>query len=445
MSYYGLSGSFGFGAGVAEALDPEGRGKHNSHIVDARYDLSLFGNDETTVNVWWQEKHSEFPFTIFPAGAVLPIGSDGNLDFVAPTTVALFEDGYIGVPSNDSQLGQASITSIFEPIPDHTVRWQLGVEYHKHSPSEQKNFGPGVLTGTETFVFGRLTDVSGTPYAYLPEKSRNITFLSVQDTWQLTEDIALHLGGRYDDYSDFGSTVNPRLGIVWQTTEDLTLKLLSATAYRAPSFYDRYADNNPVNLGNPDLQPEEIDTNEFNLGFTVTENLLVEISVYHYEASNLIEYVATPGVTGRRAENHGRIEGQGLEWSMQWRPTQNLDVSTNFSYVDNEDGEQMSLAGFAEKMASVNLNYKTSERSNLNLFWQYTGEQNRAKTDARQSLESSQWLSSKFSYQVTPQELELALVINNLFDDVGVTPSNSITEDYPIAGRQWLLQLNYQF
>ncbi len=445
MSYYGLSGSFGFGAGVAEALDPEGRGKHNSHIVDAKYQWSMFDTDQTTVNLWWQEKHSEFPFTIFPAGAVLPIGSDGNLDFVAPTTLALFEQGYIGVPGNDSQLGQASITSVISPLQGHSLRWQLGIEYHKHSPFESKNFGPGVLNGNETVVTGKLTDVSGTPYAYLPEKSRNIAFFSVQDTWQLADDWALHIGGRYDDYSDFGSTINPRLGIVWQATNALTVKLLSATAYRAPSFYDRYADNNPVNLGNPELQPEEVDTNEFNLGLTVTDNLFMEMSAYHYEATNLIEYLVTAGVTGRRAANHGRIEGRGLEWSMQWRPMANLDVATNFSYVDNEDGEQMPLAGFAEKMAAVNVNYKPSEQSNINLFWQYTGEQNRAKTDLRSALPSSNWFSSRFSYQVLPEQLEVAFVVNNLFDQEADTPSNSIAEDYPTAGRQWLLQMNYQF
>lgn len=445
VSYYGVSGSFGFGAGVAEALDPEGRGKHDSHIVDAKYKFSLFDQDQTSLNVWWQQKHSEFPFTIFPAGAVLPIGKDGNLDFAAPTTLAQFEQGYIGIPSNDSTLAQANVTSIFSATQDHSLRLQLGVEYHNHKPFESKNFGPGVLNGTETIVTGELTDVSGTPYSYLPEKSRNILFLSMQDTWQISDELALHLGGRYDDYSDFGSTINPRLGVVWQASDSLTVKLLSATAYRAPSFYDRYAVNNPVNLGNPDLQPEEIDTNELNLGLTLTDSIFIDMSIYHYHATNLIEYAVVEGVTGRQAQNHGTIDGRGIEWSLHWRPNSDLDVSTNFSYVDNEDGEHMSLAGFAEKMAAVSVNYKTSEQSNINLFWQYTGQQNRAKTDLRPALSSSNWFSSRFSYQVLPEQLELALVVNNLFDQEGATPSNSTPEDYPIAGRQWLIQLNYQF
>ena len=444
LSYYGISGSFGFGAGVAEALDPEGKGKHNSHIVDAKYRFTMFDTDQTTVNLWWQEKHSEFPFTIFPAGAVLPIGQDGNLDFVAPTRVVLFEDGYKGHPSNDSQLGQVSITSVYSPLENHTLRWQLGVEYHKHIPFEQKNFGPGVLDSGQT-VAGEMVDVSRTVYSYLPEKSRNILFLSVQDTWQLSEDWSVHLGGRYDDYSDFGSTTNPRIGIVWQASEAVTVKFLSAKAFRAPSFFGRYGANNPINLGNPDLKPEEIETHELNFGITPAEDVFLEMSYYEYRARDIVEYIAVPGITGRQAQNRGKINGKGMEWNVQWRPNSQLDVAGNVSYIDNENAQGMSLNGFADKMASLNVNYKVNELTNLNVFWQYTGEQGRAMSDAREPLPSASWVSSKFSYEVLPDELELSLVINNLFDSDSATPSSSLPEDYPIAGRQWQLHLDYQF
>ena len=36
--------------------------------------------------------------------------------------------------------------------------------------------------------------------------------------WELTA------GVRYDHYSDFGDTVNPRLALVWSTTRNLTTK-----------------------------------------------------------------------------------------------------------------------------------------------------------------------------------------------------------------------------
>ena len=445
VSYYGITGSFGFGAGVAEALDPSGKGEHYSQILDVKYQFSLFETDETTLNLWWQDKHSEFPFTIFPAGAVLPIGQDGNLDFNEPTTFALFEDGYKGEPSNDSELTHFSITQVVSPNSNHTLRWQLGYEHHEHVPSEKKNFGPGVLDGTELIVTGELTDVSSTPYSYLPERSRHLHFFSIQDTWQLNDDWSFHFGGRFDDYSDFGSTTNPRLGLVWQASEQLTVKLLSARAFRAPGFFDRYAVNNPVNLGNPDLKPEVINTNELNFGFTPSENLFMELSYYRYRAKDIIQYIDVVGMTGRQAQNIGTIDGAGAEWSFQWRATADLDIAGNISLVENENEFAEALAGFSERMASLTVNYQINDKVDINVFWQHFSELNRASSDQRKPIGAANWSSVKLGFEVIPEQLNVALVVNNLFDDESYTPSSSIPDDYPIAGRQWLLQLEYNF
>lgn len=445
VSYYGLSGSFGLGAGIAEALDPDGQGKHDSHILDAKYQFNLFAQDETTIELWWQKKYSEFPFTLFPAGAVLPIGQDGNLNFAAPVGLVKFNQGYIGIPSHDSRLGQVNITSVITPNDSHSVRWQLGIEYHKLTPFERKNFGPGVLNGTEGLVSGSLTDVSGTEYAYLPERSRNVLFLSFNDTWQINQHWSVYLGGRYDDYSDFGSTINPRFGIVWQASEHVVLKLLSAKAYRAPSFFDLYAVNNPVNLGNEELNPESINTNELNVSINAMTGVVVDMSYYHYRARDIIEFLDVPELAGRQAYNQGEIEGWGTEWGIRWRASRDLDISANVSYVDNQDGKQMALTGFAKKLATVNVNYKINEPLNVNLFWQYTGKQSRPSNDQRAPLASASWLSSRLSYQLWSEQLEIAFVVNNLLDNDGRTQSDNIVEDYPIAGRQLLLEVNYQF
>ncbi|MBI5559530.1 MAG: TonB-dependent receptor [Deltaproteobacteria bacterium] len=48
--------------------------------------------------------------------------------------------------------------------------------------------------------------------------------------------------------------------MVWQTRADLTSKLLYGLAFRPPSFAELYAQNNPAATGNPDFDPETIDT-----------------------------------------------------------------------------------------------------------------------------------------------------------------------------------------
>lgn len=46
--------------------------------------------------------------------------------------------------------------------------------------------------------------------------------------------IALSLAGRYEEYSDFGSTFNPKVGLIWSPLEGLTLRGSYGTSFRAP-------------------------------------------------------------------------------------------------------------------------------------------------------------------------------------------------------------------
>ncbi|HEX7034451.1 MAG TPA: TonB-dependent receptor [Pseudomonadales bacterium] len=91
---------------------------------------------------------------------------------------------------------------------------------------------------------------------------------------------------RYDDYSDFGDTTNPKIGITWDITETLSLRGNWGTSFNAPSLADttgavdtrasilpfspfRAPDSPITDLfrptvilagGNPDLKPQTADT-----------------------------------------------------------------------------------------------------------------------------------------------------------------------------------------
>jgi iron complex outermembrane receptor protein len=44
----------------------------------------------------------------------------------------------------------------------------------------------------------------------------------------------LSLAGRFDHYSDFGSTINPKLGLSWEIIQDLTFKATFGSSFQAP-------------------------------------------------------------------------------------------------------------------------------------------------------------------------------------------------------------------
>nr|WP_158624692.1 TonB-dependent receptor [Caulobacter sp. 602-1] len=45
---------------------------------------------------------------------------------------------------------------------------------------------------------------------------------------------------RYDDYSDFGHTLNPKIGLAWSPIADLLLRGAYSTSFRAPSLRDQF-------------------------------------------------------------------------------------------------------------------------------------------------------------------------------------------------------------
>jgi iron complex outermembrane receptor protein len=54
----------------------------------------------------------------------------------------------------------------------------------------------------------------------------------------LVKSLALDLAGRFDDYSDVGSTTNPKLGLTWKMSSDVALRGSWGTSFRAPALTD---------------------------------------------------------------------------------------------------------------------------------------------------------------------------------------------------------------
>ena len=96
------------------------------------------------------------------------------------------------------------------------------------------------------------------------------------------EQLSLSLALRYEHYSDFGSTTNPKIGLTYKPFDGLTLKGSYGTSFRAPTFTEvstvaggagLYFDTLPgpagnqigIGLagGNPDLKPETATTWSF--------------------------------------------------------------------------------------------------------------------------------------------------------------------------------------
>lgn len=62
------------------------------------------------------------------------------------------------------------------------------------------------------------------------------------------DDVEVQLAGRYDSFSDFGTTLNPKLSVSWQASKAVLLRTSVGTGFRAPNLDSLYSGES---YGNP--------------------------------------------------------------------------------------------------------------------------------------------------------------------------------------------------
>ncbi len=195
-----------------------------------------------------------------------------------------------------------------------------GAEYRR----EKSSFTPNPITA----VLGSL----GIDPNSATSGSRNVSALFAEFNFPVTKTLDLTLAARYDRYSDFGNTFNPKASVRYQPVREVVLRGSYNKGFRAPTLYDIYrpqqltftSDNyddpvlcpggtavpgvsagvvcgqqvlrrliGPVAAGRSlnDLQPEK--SNAFSIGFVVEPNSSFNFSVdyWNYKIKNLITQV----------------------------------------------------------------------------------------------------------------------------------------------------------
>jgi iron complex outermembrane receptor protein len=81
--------------------------------------------------------------------------------------------------------------------------------------------------------------VSGSPGAN-PSGARTVAGLYAEIDAPITKTLDLTGAVRYDRFSDFGSTVNPKLSVRWEAHKNVMLRATASTGFRAPTLPELY-------------------------------------------------------------------------------------------------------------------------------------------------------------------------------------------------------------
>lgn len=426
--------NIGTATGIAQALDPAGlyhSERINTDLTYQRNDLLPHWELQAQLSYYHDTQESIRDSLLFPAGANLGGG--------------VFSDGMIGNPSYWEDQARFDIRTVFRGFDRHILQQGTGFYWGDiYKVTEQKNFD-----ATFTPVPGGLVDVSDTAAAFLRENQRTSYYLYLQDEWRVNDMTALTTGVRYDNYSDFGETTNPRVALVTAWSPATSTRLSYGRAFHAPSFIDLYASNNPVRRGNPDLNPETIDTWELSFHHQLLDNLRYSVTGFTYRIDDAISYVNSV------AQNSGERKGRGGEVELAWQLGAALRLVANASYQVSTDA----LSGAALGDAPSSEYYGRLEWEPL-MQWRWhtellrVGRQPRTAGDNRNALAGYTVMNIALTRRQLWQHLDLMLSIRNLFDARVSEPSPGpsapfqtafIPGDFPQAGRTWVAESSWNW
>ncbi|MDP1610179.1 MAG: TonB-dependent receptor [Sulfuritalea sp.] len=265
-----------------------------------------------------------------------------HLDIARTSTLAEFLDQqlrvHLGRYAYDGDYPIAGVINRDETRADWwSAEWQLtwtgwrdhrllgGIEARNYERLEQRNFD----------VSPRLVN--------LDDRHRGRTAgLFVQDEWRFASSWLANVGLRLDSQTNAPTLVSPRAALIWHPRDELTLKLMSGSAFRAPNDYERlYGDNGTSQKGNPDLRPERIRSREAALEYTPTPTLRLGLGHYQYTLRDLIDQETDPADGLLVFRNRDSLSARGWETDVEktfgsgWR----IRGSLAWQSIDQPGGE----------------------------------------------------------------------------------------------------------
>ncbi len=198
--------------------------------------------------------------------------------------------------------------------------------------------------------------------------TRSISSLYLQDKYRIDDKWSATLGARYDHYSDFGGTLNPRFSLQYSPDKKTAFKLMYGQAFRAPSIRQLNGF-----LGNADLKPEKVRTLELAWlqKYHKAQTTLTWFKSFNHD---MIDTVLRADGQGREFQNTNQeLDITGLEIEATAEPVRGLSLRAAYSYTHQTE---QNPRRFPHHSLSMIANYqKANWHFNLNGYYHSSMEQ----------------------------------------------------------------------
>ncbi|MCL1095148.1 TonB-dependent receptor plug domain-containing protein [Shewanella kaireitica] len=391
---------------------------------------------------------------------------------------------------NEQHVISAGISGELFDLDAGAVAFAMGAEYRYESG--YYNPDPIVVAGESTAAQQDPTDGNYNVISVFQE-------VSVPFTDKLTGEFAL----RFDDYSTFGNASTWKIGLTYEATDDLMIRTVAATGFRAPSVSELYGGNSGsfdyledpwkneqdpqilvIRTSDEDLQPEESESYTAGLVYSPSyvDGMSLTVDYWRFKVQNAIARMDTQNglnncYAGDQAAceafnigpdgdlsnltnsltNVGYQDTSGIDFNLAYSfEALNLDwtVANDTTYLLNfeQDGVDYTntIDGNFGAYAQVRNNFSIKAGQddwNVMYFNRYIGEMD--DLGAGTKVDAVLYHNVSASYYINDTWM-LSAGVKNLTDEEPSTVSNgsdggTVPEVYDTIGRQYFAGVTVKF
>ncbi len=265
-----------------------------------------------------------------------------------------------------------------------------------------------------------------------PGADRSSVEFYAQNNIFLTEQWELLPGFRFQEDSDFGDHIAPKLNLMmspdWWPSLETRVRIGIGEGYRVPNLKERYFifDHSALGymvLGNPNLTPETSRNLQFGIEISQGNHFQAEISLFHNEIENLIDTDRDTVLSAEtrlnifRYANIDKARTKGGDIGARYHFSPEISANLGYSYLDainRETGKRLTRR--PEHQVTLGADWYLSRwKTDLSLRSTYQTEE---FVDGDNTLISPRWntLDLKFNHRLR-EGITLFAGIDNITDE----------------------------
>ncbi|MCO7225486.1 TonB-dependent siderophore receptor [Pleionea sp. CnH1-48] len=271
-----------------------------------------------------------------------------------------------------------------------------------------------------------------------------------------TDSMGITLNVRRDDHNIYGASTNYRAGVVYVFSDELSIKGLYGTSFKAPAAMQLFAQPLYAGevIGNPNLRAEDASTFEVELNWTITKSLGLVLNAYDNEIEDRVELV--PVGNNNQPQNVGNQKGRGVEGELRYVYSSSHIFAGNFSYTDTENTVNDPIFGaiktasdmYPKLTSQIRWQWLHSPAHTFGLSGRYISERRATRSNIQLTNDMPYQLDAYFvldaSYNYRLEEHQLGIKVQNILDESYEDPGFSGI-DVPGREREVYASYSYSF